>query len=509
MRYLLLSLIASAAVARAQQQPAAPVTPPPSAVRVSAGDITPEILWYLPKDVPTAGFRVMQRRQYVGDEHARSCRILFQSRSDSLFLLMLDTVPVPEGVHEYRLIPLDEAGGEGTASAWVTVQTLHDELRPYAHGVSARSDPGERTIKLSWRMARPERVRGIRIFRADDYDGPYALIAERAPTDTLLVDAVQRVNEDLFYRVQVVDVFGPGALSVPVLALSDHRPTCMPPTLLDAMAGADGVRVTWEPRGTDIMGFIVQRKEGSDRDWLDVSGLLVGDTLHQWVDREVPARRVHAWRVVAVSTGELRSEASHFILATRPAADGPPPPDDVVARRPGMDAVTVSWRPPRLSDAIIAGYIVERSSDGAATFTRLNESLIEEGAYRFVDSTAAPALLLQYRVRSVDPSGVMGSPTGAVAVEGLTGRGVPRQLIARSTPKGVALEWPLADRDVRSLRVYRTDGTSTPTRLCELPPHATGWLDEKPQKGATRFYLVRAVMPDGTEGDVSAPVAVR
>jgi len=153
-------------------------------------------------------------------------------------------------------------------------------------------------------------VRSVRIYRAEAYDGPYALIAERPATDTLLADPVRRVRENYFYRIQVVDIFGPGAVSVPVPALARYRTVCLPPILLGATAGTGGVLLRWQPQGDDIKGFFVQRRAAGDTAWRTVSGLVLPDTLHQWKDTTAQPGLLHAWRMRALSTGDRASAPS-------------------------------------------------------------------------------------------------------------------------------------------------------------------------------------------------------
>lgn len=100
-------------------------------------------------------------------------------------------------------------------------------------------------------------------------------------------------------------------------------------------------------------------------------------------------------------------------------------------------------------------------------------------------------------------------PSGIASVAGEVTATAPRMMLAERTAKGVVLQWPSMQREVKALRVYRSDGVNEPKRLRELPPDAHGWLDDKPVKGATQFYLVRAVLADGSESEPSLPVAVR
>ncbi|MCC6839677.1 MAG: hypothetical protein IT230_05920 [Flavobacteriales bacterium] len=504
MRNLFLPFFALGLAAHAQPQPAH--APQPVAVQVSYGVPAPEISWYLPPGVPTAGFRVLQRRQYVGEAGPRQCRLLFQSRSDSLLLLMVDTLPLPQGIHEYRLEALDSTGQVGATSAWTTVSTLSDQVRPFATQVIASSDTSSRVIRLSWRIIRPERVRSVRIYRAEAYDGPYALIAERPATDTLLADPVRRVRENYFYRIQVVDIFGPGAVSVPVPALARYRTVCLPPILLGATAGTGGVLLRWQPQGDDIKGFFVQRRAAGDTAWRTVSGLVLPDTLHQWKDTTAQPGLLHAWRMRALSTGDRASAPSGEAMALQPSAEAPPPPDGLVARRLEPGRVTLSWTAPVLSNAILAGYRVERSNDGGTTFTALNKEPVAEGENGFTDTTAGTGATA-YRVRSIGPAGQVGVPGTPVQVDGSGLTGAPSELIARRSPRGVVLTWPSLPRQVKALRVYRSTGGGEPVRVAELGPDAGRWVDGKPP-GGTSFYVVRAVGFDGKEGEMSTPVAV-
>jgi hypothetical protein len=82
-------------------------------------------------------------------------------------------------------------------------------------------------------------------------------------------------------------------------------------------------------------------------------------------------------------------------------------------------------------------------------------------------------------------------------------------LLARSTPKGIQLEWAAAARQGKGLNVYRAVDEGEPTLLGTVKVDADGHLDPSPRSGALNTYVVRLVLRDGSESEPSAPVSVR
>ncbi|HRN38189.1 MAG TPA: hypothetical protein PLL18_14890, partial [Flavobacteriales bacterium] len=177
----------------------------------------------------------------------------------------------------------------------------------------------------------------------------------------------------------------------------------------------------------------------------------------------------------------------------------PASPTDVVVRRTDR-AVIVSWRDPWSGDRGIAWAQVERAVGDGADFQPVNKQALEPGILAYVDSTAMPGLAYRYRVVGVSLTGTRGLPSQPVSLGALpAGADAPRLLNAARTKDGISLTWAGRERQGRSFKLYRSVEGGEPKLLKDLPVNAEGYTDTAPVRGALNLYLLRMVLPDGTE----------
>lgn len=82
-------------------------------------------------------------------------------------------------------------------------------------------------------------------------------------------------------------------------------------------------------------------------------------------------------------------------------------------------------------------------------------------------------------------------------------------LMAHRTAQGIALEWAARERHGKGLNLYRAVDNGEPKLLKSLPIDASGYTDGSTIDGALHLYVLRLVLPDGTESEPSEPVGMR
>jgi hypothetical protein len=76
--------------------------------------------------------------------------------------------------------------------------------------------------------------------------------------------------------------------------------------------------------------------------------------------------------------------------------------------------IDLTWNAPSSSSDPVAGYNVYRSTDGGASFTKLNSS--PESQVDYADSTVQNSTTYIYEVKSVDASGVESTPSNEISL---------------------------------------------------------------------------------------------
>jgi fibronectin type 3 domain-containing protein len=78
-------------------------------------------------------------------------------------------------------------------------------------------------------------------------------------------------------------------------------------------------------------------------------------------------------------------------------------------------AAYLQWQSPKYSPDEVAGYNVYRSTDGGATFHKLNTSPV--GKAKYVDKTVQSGMAYHYQVKSVDKKGVESGPSNQITLK--------------------------------------------------------------------------------------------
>ncbi len=467
--------------------------------------------WWSPA-CTVAKVRVYRRRQHIGEEAEIHPLVVSGTRNDSTIVLCWDSAFTELGIYEYRIVPVDSLGAEGASSGWIAAHNLNSEAQPWMHSIHAQDLPGERAIKITWHLENAVRARGITVHRAVRYDGPYERLAEVPASDSSYTDRVQRVKETYFYRLEVIDVVGLSTVSMPVQGLSDAEPAAAAPTALMIRAEGNGVHLNWPHVGPDAAYYQVERGlPGSD------AFVLVGDGLRAdssgavyWNDSTAASNTVVSYRVRTVSIGGIISEPSERVEVQTFDRRIPTSPTELAVRRMGAQGVVISWRNPWAGEPGAFHAVVERADEGSEAFSALNKTSLDPGVTVFTDSTAAPERAYRYRIVGVTLDGTRGVPSASVVLNAKSTAGSgPRMLMAHRTAQGIALEWAARERHGKGLNLYRAVDNGEPKLLKSLPIDASGYTDGSTIDGALHLYVLRLVLPDGTESEPSEPVGMR
>ena len=155
MRTILLPLLALALPCMGQQPTSSSSAGKSCALRPLSAATDGErvrVAWASPA-CELASVRVYRRRQHVGTEAEIHPVIFFGTRHDTTIVQCWDTLFTELGIYEYRAVPVDSAGIEGSTSVWITAHNLNEEARPWLHSIRAEDVPGARSIRLRWALA--------------------------------------------------------------------------------------------------------------------------------------------------------------------------------------------------------------------------------------------------------------------------------------------------------------------------------------------------------------------
>ena len=77
----------------------------------------------------------------------------------------------------------------------------------------------------------------------------------------------------------------------------------------------------------------------------------------------------------------------------------------------------------------------------------------------------------------------------------------PQQLVISRTTTGVFLRWEQTTQQIKSIRLYVSEGNQKAKMIAELKPGDTTYEDKTAMKGKTLNYFIRYVSSMGTESE--------
>ena len=303
----------------------------------------------------------------------------------------------------------------------------------------------------------------------------------------------------------------------PQADLVEGRPAT--PAELSAQGDVGLIRLAWMPvTDPDLAGYAVLRSTLSNGAYTFIAGegdstagITTGKTTY--ADTIRGANRTFFYRVAAVDTNGLRSDASSFVGATSLADDrAPGAPHSVSAEAlEAQGEVRVRWSAPR-ADAGgeplsgLAGFVVLRAEGPGGP---VPVDTLAAGAREFRDTGLKGRASYAYSVAAFDDAGNTGPASAAVSVTA-PGLSVPQGLRATSGIGRVELTWQPGDEPALvGYDVYRastSDGAYQRLPGDEGRAFTTGltaFVDSNLAPGQRYYYKVRSVGPDGGASDLS------
>ena len=390
----------------------------------------------------------------------------------------------------YRAVAIREDGAAGPPSPADEGFRAFEDAPPAPTGVTGING-GIDTHKVTWNSMG---VAKYRVYKSDNYDGPWSLEAEQTSTTWSSWSAFSRYW-GVFYRISCLSASGKESpLSQPVQSAAWSGINA--PEMLSASQGLSRSRVTiswskaWNPNK-----YWVFRAPSPEGPWMNISGDLSTNvqTYTDPIESGVWFYRLKAESFIGYDSGYSATATGYPI--PWPALQ--PPLHISSANQAAGSEVLLAWE--EVNQA--AGYRVYRSREEHGLYSDV--SGIVTGT-SWVNTGITPGAVWYYKISTVNPAGKTGplsppvnnriqlaAPGSAMASDGTL---VNKVAVLWSSVSG-------ADH----YRVYRAaaaDGVS----LCISPPVPAGstqYMDETPLPG-TGWYRVAAFDSAGNPGLVSA-----
>jgi len=397
----------------------------------------------------------------------------------------------------YRLYSIDVLGHDSTP---VIVKLYATDLRALEPPAELHVESDGTRVRLRWPATGNPHTAGYVVERSLLHGGPY----ETLTPDGLSADTERYEDRDLrigttyYYRVRSVNARGDvGAPS----RIAMVQPTGADPRAVDGLradVGSTRVRLTWQPAGSPVAGYFVERSADGDT-WQRLNARPTPEPLYD--DQTGFGRKGELrYRVVTLAWDSSESRPSDTVQVKLPDTDVPSPPQiqhisgeggrvsiDFVPAEPAADSH--EFLLVRGGSALDPGLVI---GDPLPTSARSVE-----------DDFVVPGQNYWYRMVAVDAHGNRSALGRAVAVH----VGAP-QLPTPPRPDVRFVAEPFARVEIKfgappaglAVMVEARAGETT-WQVLEGPVEAAGVaVDSNPPKQGRKFYRIVYRAADGGEG---------
>ena len=311
----------------------------------------------------------------------------------------------------------------------------------------------------------------------------------------------------LHYRVSAFNSEGEGPQSDTASAMTDAIPPDPPTELIATKRGTSQIDLVWTPPvntgGVPLKGYRIEVSADGGSQWEILEANTASLSAKYPHTGLAPASTRH-YRVSAINTADLVSEASNVDSATTDATT-PDPPTDLTAEADGTSQIDLDWTAPDYDGgADITGYRIEVSTDRGNVWRDLVENT-ESTATSYEHTGLAPASTRHYRVSAVNRVGPGDPSNTAEATTDATVPNAPLGLTATAKDHSqINLDWDAPDFDGgAAITGYRIEvsadaGTTWTNLVADTDSTVTEYSHTGLNPATTRHYRVSAINEIGT-----------
>jgi len=162
-------------------------------------------------------------------------------------------------------------------------------------------------IKIRWPQTMQKDFNRYYLYRSDDIDGEYELIAKLY--NNTFTDEIDEDGKHYFYRVAAVDKDGLESIhdNVTVMGMTLEKPAA--PAILEAKLLGKEIVLKWEKNDPRTVSYIVERR--AKKGWFDeVKKEFKGIRKNSFIDKHIESDTLYKYRVYSVDKHAIVSEPS-------------------------------------------------------------------------------------------------------------------------------------------------------------------------------------------------------
>ncbi|MDD2790370.1 MAG: hypothetical protein PHU40_06825 [Sulfurimonas sp.] len=222
----------------------------------------------------------------------------------------IDTDLKDNYIYMYRIFAVTYDGITSKPSEIVKVVT-----KPLPEGISniqaTRNLP--KSIKVTWNESNARDFYKYNVYRSENADGQYTLIASLL--NTVHVDKIEEDGRNYFYRISVLDKDGLESKNDDYTVQGSTLDKPIAPIIVASGYKNNGVELTWSNLDTRIKNYVVSRDEKIG--WFEESHEeFKGLRTQTFLDRNLKPSTTYIYKVYGVDQYNILSQASAAVTIT-------------------------------------------------------------------------------------------------------------------------------------------------------------------------------------------------
>lgn len=495
--------------------PGTPAFSSPVVSRIKTDRTNIYIDWSMIADPAILSFRVYRRQNMAGAFEEIEPEKGFYNQGDTLILLVNDWTVKPMTIYEYYIEPLDRLANPGKPSVKTLANSFSQSDVPVITNLEASEDSGAHKINLKWHFSNPESVRGISIYRSDNFDSSFVKIAEVPSTDSIYMDNVPIAMENYYYYLVLNGIMNQGYPSAKVGAHAINNEIPDPPDLFRTETVKGGVKLQWIHTAPEVRGYYIYRDQGRNGELKQVSEFIPAEgEIMTYIDSTegLLGNLSYRYAIKAVNDGYIMSRLSE-VSSTRP---GIPtlilPPTNLHGGIVDGNVLLV-WDDMYRTNEFLLSYQVYKKRKGESDFRKVSEGFIPFNQNSFTDSIRTEESgTYEYAVSSIDESGQesLHSKTVEVELQNPSAQVFPPAGFRAGRGRdGNELIWAMDEENKNKFHVYRYEEGKEAIKIADLPEGSFNFTDSDVLKGKLYFYYLIAVSSEGRESKPTKSLGLR
>jgi len=471
--------------------------------------------WRTSSDNNIYSLQVFREDNLSGQFNKIAANIGVNSLDDSTYLIMVDSLITPKSTYRYYAVLNDQAESKGSVSDTIMIPAydLSSVLLPQNIQVSGLDSLG--AIEIQWKLAAPQDILSLKIFRSENYDSGYVELAEVQNTDSLFIDRTAAPMKKYFYYLVMTDPFGNSSFrSARIFGAYKSSEVPLAPYDIIAEGTNTGIKLHWTKPDDYISRYHIYRNNGTDEALYLVTTFMSEDSAIVFYDtsKTLKGDMVYGYAIQSENTsGRLSSFSDTIYVKPNIAITLNSPLDLKGSVRDSV--VQLYWENLYASMPTLDGYRIYRKENGSAEdFQPLFDSLISAKQNNFIDSSILIGKSYEYAVQSIDIYGNKSPLSSPVVIQTESVIVLsPAGIKAQKSGNGILISWDeTIQHNIKIYKIYRYERGSDAELISSVTAEKTfEYLDKNVAAGKLYFYFLKSVDITNTESIPSKEVGIR